>query len=87
MTEGRGIKAKTNKCVARRREEAFSAGEEEDKEEEEEVYGGGWREGGGSFIIQRRRGDMREGDASVCITPALPRRCITLLGGSFSSRL
>lgn len=36
-----------------------------------------------SFIIQRRRSDMREGDASVCITPELPLRCITLMGGSF----
>lgn len=37
---------------------------------------------GGSFIIQTHRSNMREGDASVCITPALPLRCITLPGGS-----
>lgn len=40
-----------------------------------------------SFIIQRRRSDMREGDASVCITPALPLCCITILGGSFFESL
>ena len=30
---------------------------------------------------------MREEDASVCITPALPLRCITLPGGSFFESL
>lgn len=63
-----GINENKQYIVSRRREEGFCI---------EEVHGA-------SFIIQRRRRDMREEDASVCITPALPLRCITLPGGSFS---